>query len=134
MKNMGELIKIIGVAFLTAICASILKSTKPELSFAVTVTGVIIILVFIIDVMSDSLGLLSEIVKVTGIQNGLLRILLKIVGVGYLVEFSAGILNDFNAQTVADKLLLAGRITVIAMSLPIISALLSLFKQFIELI
>lgn len=131
---MGELIKIVGVAFLTAFCGSLLKATKPELSFAVTVTGVIIILLFIIDMMGDSLSLLSEIVGITGIENGLLRTLLKIVGVGYLVEFSAGLLNDFNAQAVADKVVLAGRLTIIAMSLPIIGGLLALFKQFIALI
>ena len=131
---MGELIKIVGVAFLTAICGSLLKAIKPELSFAVTVTGVIIILLFIIDMMGHSLSLLSEIVEITGIENGLLRTLLKIVGVGYLVEFSAGLLNDFNAQAVADKVVLAGRLTIIAMSLPIIGGLLALFKQFIALI
>ena len=131
---MGELIKIVGVAFLTAFCGSLLKATKPELSFAVTITGVIIILLFIIDMMGDSLSLLSEIVEITGIENGLLRTLLKIVGVGYLVEFSAGLLNDFNAQAVADKVVLAGRLTIIAMSLPIIGGLLALFKQFIALI
>ena len=131
---MVELIKIVGVAFLTAICGSLLKVTKPELSFAVTVTGVIIILLFIIDMMGHSLSLLSEIVEITGIENGLLRTLLKIVGVGYLVEFSAGLLNDFNVQAVADKVVLAGRLTIIAMSLPIIGGLLTLFKQFIALI
>ena len=131
---MGELIKILGVAFLTAVCSSILKVTKPELTFSVTITGVIIILLFIIDMLDESFALLSEIAEITGMKNGLLRTLLKIVGVGYLVEFSAGLLNDLNAQAVADKVILAGRLTVIAMSLPIIGGLLTLFKQFISLI
>ena len=131
---MGELIKIVGVAFLTAICSAILKATKPELSFAVVITGVIIILLFIVDMMADSMGVLSDIVKMTGIENGLIRTLLKIVGVGYLVEFSAGILNDMNAASVADKVVLAGKVTIVALSLPIINGLLSLFKQFIALI
>ena len=42
-----EIIKIIGVAFVVAVTALLLKTTKPELSFAVTVTGVIIILLFL---------------------------------------------------------------------------------------
>ena len=129
-----DLIKIIGAAFLTAICSAILKSTKPELSFVVVITGIIIILLFILDMVEGSLTVLSEIVAMTGLENGVIKILLKIVGVGYLTEFSAGVLNDFNAGSVADKVSLAGKITVIVMALPIISGLLTLLKQFLVLL
>ena len=98
-----EIFKIIGVAFVTAISAILLKSTKPELSFAVTVTGVIVILMFVVDMLQNTVNILSTIASITGIENGLIKILLKIVGVGYLTEFSAGILNDFGSNAVADK-------------------------------
>ncbi len=131
---MVDLIKIIGAAFLTAVCGAILKTSKPELSFAVTVTGVIVILLFILDMLKGSMGVLSEIATMTGLENGVVKILLKIVGVGYLTEFSAGVLNDFNAGSVADKVVLGGKLTVIVLSMPIISGLLTLFKQFLSLL
>lgn len=131
---MDDMIKIVGAAFLTAITSTILKSTKPELSFAVTITGIIIILLFILDIVRGSMSVLSEIVALTGMKNGVVQILLKIVGIGYLTEFSVGVLQDFNAATLADKVSLAGKITVILMSLPIISGLLTLFKQFLSLL
>ena len=129
-----DLIKIIGAAFLTAICSTILKSTKPELSFVVVVTGIIIILLFILDMVKGSFAILSEIAAMTGLENGVIKILIKIVGVGYLTEFSAGVLNDFNAGSVADKVSLAGKVTVMVMALPIISGLLTLIKQFLVLL
>ena len=101
-----EIFKIIGVAFVTAISAILLKSTKPELSFAVTVTGVIVILMFVVDMLQNTVNILSTIASITGIENGLIKILLKIVGVGYLTEFSAGILNDFGSNAVEDKVIL----------------------------
>ena len=101
-----EIFKIIGVAFVTAITAILLKSTKPELSFAVTVTGVMVILVFVADMLQNTVNIISTIASLTGIENGLIKILLKIVGVGYLTEFSAGILNDFGSNAVADKVIL----------------------------
>lgn len=129
-----DLIKIIGAAFLTAICSAILKSTKPELSFVVVITGIIIILLFILDMVKGSFTVLSEIAAMTGLENGVIKILIKIVGVGYLTEFSAGVLNDFNASSVADKVSLAGKITVMVMALPIIRGLLTLLKQFLVLL
>ena len=129
-----EIFKIIGVAFVTAISAILLKSTKPELSFAVTVTGVIVILMFVVDMLQNTVNILSTIASITGIENGLIKILLKIVGVGYLTDFSAGILNDFGSNAVADKVILGGKLTILILSLPIIESVLKLMSGFLELI
>ena len=129
-----EIFKIIGVAFVTAISAILLKSTKPELSFAVTVTGVIVILMFVVDMLQNTVNILSTIASITGIENGLIKILLKIVGVGYLTEFSAGLLNDFGSNAVADKVILGGKLTILILSLPIIESVLKLMSGFLEII
>ena len=129
-----EIFKIIGVAFVTAITAILLKSTKPELSFTVTVTGVIIILVFVADMLQNTVNIIAAIANLTGIENGLVKILLKIVGIGYLTEFSAGILNDFGSNAVADKVILGGKLTILILSLPIIEGVLKLVSGFLELI
>ena len=129
-----EIMRIIGVGFVTAITAILLKPNKPELSFAVTVTGVIVILLFLVDSMQSTLTVFSSIAEMTGVENGLLKILLKIVGVGYLTEFGAGILNDFGSNAVADKVVLGGKLTVLVLSLPILENMLKLFASFLELI
>ncbi len=131
---MTELFKIIGVAFVTAITAILLKSTKPELSFATTITGVIIILLFIIDALQGTLAIFAQISSLTGIENGLIKALIKIVGVGYLTEFAAGILSDFGSNSVADKVVLSGKITIVLLSLPVLEGLLVMVKGFLQLI
>ena len=129
-----DVFKIIGVAFITAITSLLLKSTKPELSFAVTVTGVIVILLFLVDALKNTLNIFMVISQMTGIENGLLKILLKIVGVGYITEFAAGILNDFGSNAVADKVTLAGKIAIVMLSLPVIESLLTLVQGFLKLV
>ncbi len=129
-----DVFKIIGVAFITAITSVLLKATKPELSFAVTVTGVIVILLFIVEAMQETLRVFATISQMTGVENGLLKLLLKIVGVGYITEFGAGILNDFGSSAVADKVTLAGKLTIVALSLPVIQSLLMLVQGFLKLL
>ena len=131
---MTEIVKIIGVAFVTAIAAILLKGTKPELSFAVTVTGIIVILLFILDGLRGTLTVFSEIARLTGVENGILKVLLKIIGVGYLTEFGAGILQDFGSNAVADKVVLGGKIIIILLSVPVLESLLQLFRGFLELV
>ena len=129
-----EIFRIIGVAFVTAVAAIVLKSSKPELSFAVTVTGVIIILIFVADMLQNTVNIISSIAGMTGIENGLIKILLKIVGIGYLTEFSAGLLNDFGSNAVADKVTLAWKLTILILSLPVIESVLGLIRGFLELV
>lgn len=131
---MTEIVKIIGVAFVTAIAAILLKGTKPELSFAVTVTGIIVILLFILDGLRGTLTVFSEIARLTGVENGILKVFLKIIGVGYLTEFGAGILQDFGSNAVADKVVLGGKIIIILLSVPVLESLLQLFRGFLELV
>ena len=129
-----EIVKIIGVGFITAIVSILLKSTKPELSFAVTVTGVIVSLTFIVDMLDETLSIFNQLTILSGMGNGLIKTLLKIVGVGYIVEFSAGLLQDFGSQAMADKVVLSGKVFILILSLPIIEGLITLVRGFLELI
>lgn len=129
-----EVFKIIGVAFITAISTIILRATKPELSFAVTVVGVIVILLMIIDSMENTVGIFMRMAQLTGVENGLIKILVKIVGVGYLTEFAAGILNDFGSTAVADKVVLGGKIAILVLSLPVLEGLLQMIGGLLQFV
>ena len=131
---MAELIKVIGVGLVTAIAALILKSSKPELAFAVTIAGGVIILIFALDMLGASLRIFTDIAEKTGIDQSLVKIILKIVAIGYLVEFSAGIVEDFGSKSIADKLVLAGKIIIFTVSIPIIQSLITLIGNILELI
>ena len=126
--------KIIGVGLVTAIAALILKSSKPELAFAVTIAGGVIILIFALDMLGASLRIFTDIAEKTGIDQSLVKIILKIVAIGYLVEFSAGIVEDFGSKSIADKLVLAGKIIIFTVSIPIIQSLITLIGNILELI
>ena len=129
-----QLFQLIGIAFVTAVTALLLRSTRPELSFAVTVAGCIILLLLILDLVKDSLSIFGSIAEGTGIDAALIKALLKMIGIGYLVEFSAGILSDFGQNSVADKLILAGKIVVLVLAIPILESVLYLVGTLIGLI
>ena len=129
-----EIMKIIGVALVTVFTSVLIKSTKPELSFAVTITGIIIISLYIVDALENTLTSFSTLSQISGAPNGLLKLLIKIVGVGYITEFGAGIITDFGSPSVADKVVLAGKLTIVILSIPILESLLSLIGGFLQLV
>ena len=129
-----ELVKIIRVGLVTAGAAILLRSSNPELTFAGTVAGAVILLLFTVDMLSETIGIFSQIGGATGIDNTLIRTILKIVAIGYLVEFAAGIVEDFGAKSIADKLVFAGKVIIFAVAIPIVQGLVTMVSSFLELV
>jgi stage III sporulation protein AD len=129
-----EIFKIIGVAFVTSICSILIKNTKPELSFAVTTAGVLVILTIIFSKASAISEVFSTITSTTKMDNRLLKLLLKMIAIGYVTEISAGILVDFGSASLADKVVLAGKLTILLLSLPVLNTLLAILQSFLKLV
>jgi stage III sporulation protein AD len=61
-----------------------------------------------------------------------MTIVLKILGIGYLTEFTADIAEDFNNKIVASKVILGGKVAICVMSLPILKELLALLLSLLS--
>ena len=129
-----QLFQLVGIAIITAVAALLLKGTKPELAFAVTIAGGIILLLFAFEIFKGSLSIFQKITDATGIESSIVKILLKMVGIGYLVEFSAGVLNDFGQNSLGDKLIFCGKIVVLVLAVPILENVLDLIVKLLGLI
>ena len=129
-----QIFQLVGIALVTAAAALLLKGTKPEIALAVTVAGSIILLLFAFEIFEGSLTIFQKIADATGIESSLVKILLKMVGIGYLVEFSAGILNDFGQNSLGDKLVFVGKIIILVLAVPILESVLSLVVRLLELV
>ena len=126
-----EILKIIGVAFITAVCSLLIKTAKPELSFAVNTAGVLVILFQIMTKIPQISNFFTHISALSGMENEMIKLLLKMVAIGYLTEFSSGLLTDFGSVSLADKVILAGKITIILLSMPIFESLLKIMQAFL---
>ncbi len=130
----AQIFQLVGIALITAVAAILVKSTKPELALAVTIAGSVILLLFVLEVFRGSIGIFTEIAEMTGLDAAIVKTLLKMVGIGYLVEFSAGILNDFGQNSLADKLVFCGKILVLILAVPILESILELISDLLGLI
>lgn len=126
-----EIVKILAIAILVCIVASVIKQVKPELAISVVVLGGAILLIYILNYFTSIFNLFNEIISKTGINKDLFSIIIKIIGVGYLVEFSADLCSDSGNNAIADKVILGGKIIIFIMAIPIIE---NLFNIVLELI
>ncbi len=126
-----ELIKVIILGVIISILSILLKQIKPEYSLICIIVGSIILISYILSGIQDIFNYFSTIVNKTGLDNAMFTTLLKIIGVGYLIEFSAGVCIDSGNNSIADKIIIAGKVLIFALSLPIIT---NLFNMVMELI
>lgn len=126
--------QLVGIALITAVAALLLKGTKPELALAVTIAGSVILLLFAVELLRGTLSVFSEIASLTGIDAALVKTVLKMIGIGYLVEFSADILSDFGQSALAGKLVFCGKVVILLLAVPILQSVLSLITKLLGLI
>lgn len=126
-----EIFKIIGIGIITCIVVIIVKQIKPEFAVVALIAGSVIMLVYIFDYFVNILGVFANIVNKTGINQELFSIILKIIGVGYLIEFAANICADSGNPAIADKIVLGGKLLILIISMPIITNLLDVIVSLI---
>lgn len=121
-----DIIKIIGVGITALIIIIILKQYKPEFTVYVSLIAGAIILFMVMDKLSGVVSILTSLTEKTGVGSTFLKILLKITGIAILTEFAVSICKDSGEAAIASKIDLGGKIIIISISIPIITALLEL--------
>ena len=124
-----EIVKIIGVGLTATTIIIILKQYKPEFTVYVSIIAGAIILFMLMDKLNAVVSILTSLANKTGTGSDFLKILLKITGIAILTEFAVSICKDSGEAAIASKIDLGGKIIIISISIPIITALLELIIQ-----
>ncbi|MBO4725988.1 MAG: hypothetical protein J5598_00115 [Clostridia bacterium] len=118
-----ELTKLIVIAVASALGVLLLRHVKPELAVVVGLVGTILIFLMVVSGLSKIISSINGIVAQTGLATQLFTSILKIVGIGYLCEIAASVCEESGAKTVADMVILGGKIIIMVLAIPIIQAL-----------
>lgn len=119
-----DIIKIIGIGLISLIMTKIIKQHRPEFAIYISVIAGVLILTLVLGKVSGIITLLSNLADKTAINRNFLYLLIKITGVALLTEFAVSICKDSGESAIASKIDIGGKVTIIAISIPIISSLL----------
>ena len=128
------ILRLCAIAAVTAVCALILKSHKSELAPLCVAAGGVLMILYAFDYVSVSLDLLKQFTEQTGISSSVIRVIFKIIGIGYVVELTASSVKDLGFESIADKLIMCGRIVIFLVSVPILQSLYEVIISLIELV
>ncbi len=119
------LLQVAGAAVLIGVTISFLKEGNGRLSAMVGAGGGILLLGYVVARLS---GMFESFVALahTSALSPYVTLLMKAIGVGYVVSISADICRDLGAAETAKKIELCGRAELLVLALPPLTELLKL--------
>lgn len=118
-----EIIQIVGLGLITTFLALVVKEQKPIFAFLLTVFSGVLIFLFLIDQIYLIVTMLQKIAVNANINMIYVQTILKIIGIAYIAEFGAQIAKDAGQGAIASKIELAGKVFILVMAIPIITAI-----------
>ena len=128
------ILRLCAIAAVTAVCALILRSHKSELVPLCLAAGGVLMILYAFDYVSQSFELLKQFSEQTGIDSSVIRVIFKIIGIGYIVELTASSVKDLGLESIADKLVMCGRIVIFLVSVPVLKSLYDVIVSLIGLV
>ena len=126
--------KLIGIAVIGMIVVTLLRSAKPEFAvFATIATGVVMVITML-SALRDVIIAFDSIVEKSGIDDKVFSAVLKIIGIGYLTEYSSSLANDAGCPSIAQKLQFGGKIVIFLMSISIVKSLIDVVSALASVI
>lgn len=118
-----EVIKIVGISIFAVIMIIILKNYRPEMALVLSIITGIGIMLYAISKMSPVINVLNDLVSKSGVNTDFLLIIIKVIGIAYIVEFGKNVCIDAGQSSIATKLEMAGKVVIVVLTIPLISSL-----------
>lgn len=127
-----DILKIVAIGIVCAVLALSIKKTHPEFALQVSIGAGILIFMMVVKYLAQATEFIKNLSSNYGITYDSIMMVLKLIGIGYIVEFAVQILKDANENSIASKVELAGKVIIMVISLPVISTFIKTVLKLLE--
>ena len=101
------------------------RAYKPELGVLTALSTAFLILLFTVPYLEGIINGIKSLSENTRADGIYIKSIVKIIGIAYVTQFAAELAKDANESLLSKKLELVGKISIIAIMLPVINSLIS---------
>lgn len=128
---MQELVKVVFLGIAGVMLAIQFRGQKPEYGIYVGLAVGILIFGYALRQVAAVTDQLGKLKGYLGGAESYLTVLLKVIGITYICEFSADICKDAGYQTVAGQIEVLGKLSVMFAGLPVLFAVIEQIQSFL---
>ncbi len=124
-----DIISVVGISICALILIVSIKDTNSQYTVLIAIAASVIILLYVITQLSVVTNFIDDLAVRAGIDNQYFEIILKALGICYLCEFGSSLCRDAGQNSLATKMELACKCSVLVISLPLFSDILELIAK-----
>jgi stage III sporulation protein AD len=126
------MIKIAAAGIIAILLAIMFKKGKEEYSLYISIAACFLILIWGIGKLQVILDAIERLQSYIQLNKAYVGILIKIIGITYITEISASLCKDSGYQAVGEQIEIVGKLTILAISMPIMLSILDTINSFLE--
>ncbi|MCU9813768.1 MULTISPECIES: stage III sporulation protein AD [Paraclostridium] len=123
--------KLVGLALISTILCLIIKKDRPEMAMFIGILTGIMILLSVTYKFNFIIESINELANKANIPTIYISLIIKLIGIAYLMEFAIQICKDCGEGNIAAKLEFGGKIIVMTMSFPILISIVDMILNLI---
>lgn len=127
-----DIVKVALVGVISVILAIKLKGYNSEFSVYLSLMACIFILFYAFDKLSSIIDFIKQLQSSLNIDTSYIKILLKLIGISYVCEFSSSLCRDAGYNAIAGQIDMVGKLSILVVSMPIIVSLLNIINKFLS--
>lgn len=126
-----DILQIVTLGIIATILYIVLKDLHASFAFFLILITAIIIFFFVVQQIGTIIQLIDSLGRRANIDGMYLETILKIIGIAYLAEIGSSITKDAGLESVAANIELAGKVFILLLAIPIITALIEAIISFL---
>lgn len=127
-----DIIRIALIGVVGSLLALKLKTYKPEFGIVLSIALCLLFLLCAVEKLTVIVEFLNSIQSMMNINPVYVSVLLKLIGIAYVCEFSSNLCKDAGYQSIATQVEIIGKLTILVVSMPIINTLLETIHKFLK--
>lgn len=127
-----DIVQVAVIGVLGTLMAIQFKGGKSEYGMYIGVAVSLFIFLNIISRLTVIIDTIQDICSGMNLNISYISAMVKMLGITYIAEFASGICKDAGYQTIAQQIEIFSKLAILALSMPILSALLTTIKTFLS--
>jgi len=126
-----EILKMSAFALMAVIIIVVIKQEKKEIGVIISIFAAVVLAVYAMLKLNDIVNLLFELISKVGVNAKYLEVILKVVGIAYIVELTKDVCVDSGETALGAKVEMTGKIVMVGMTIPIITGVAEVINKLI---
>lgn len=126
-----EILKVSAFALMAVVIIVLIKQEKKEIGVTISILAAVAMAVYAIVKLNDIVNLLYDLISKVGVNAKYLEIILKVVGIAYIVELTKDVCVDSGETALGSKVEMTGKVVMVAMTIPIITGVVEVINKLI---